>query len=46
VQLAVEAEQSVRDVMWLDEYHPDVVETLRAYLQWRAEQNKRRNKGR
>ena len=44
MSLAVEAEQPVRDVLWLANEHPDVIETLHAYLQWRAEQNKQQSK--
>jgi hypothetical protein len=41
--LAVESGQSMRDLMWAAEHHPDLIETVGAYVRWRNDQQRRRH---
>ena len=41
MNLAVEAGQPVGDLLTVAETHPDVIETLAAYLAWRQQQQRR-----
>lgn len=40
VSLAVEGGQQLGDLLSVAEHHPDVIETLGAYLRWRNERTR------